>query len=264
MPRSAILFLFVVLTPFVLASQTQTPAPQPGQDEVQVQDGGTRQVLESIAVPPMVNAPFTARLRTEWVRRLADGWTMTVANDRRMARDTNGRIYRERWILVPKNEKQRSEMNAIQISDPEKHTLYTCWMNGRQVCDLWVYTPAAGTVYKPEVNANGPLPEGEGYVVHEELGHRFILGVDTAGAKESTTIPPGVHGNDQKMVMTREYWYSPQLGIDPLSKRFDPRFGTQTFTITDLSLAEPDSKLFELPEGFKIVDQRRIASPASN
>ena len=96
MPRSAILFLFVVLTPFVLASQTQTPAPQPGQDEVQVQDGGTRQVPESIAVPPMVNAPFTARLRTEWVRRLADGWTMTVANDRRMARDTNGRIYRER------------------------------------------------------------------------------------------------------------------------------------------------------------------------
>jgi hypothetical protein len=44
-------------------------------------------------------------------------------------------------------------------------------------------------------------------------------------------------------------------------KRSDPRIGTQTFTATDLILSEPDPKLFDLPEGFKIVDRRQTAPP---
>jgi hypothetical protein len=36
----------------------------------------------------------------------------------------------------------------------------------------------------------------------------------------------------------------------------DPRFGTQTFTVTNLSLSEPDPNLFALPDGFRAVDQR--------
>jgi hypothetical protein len=271
MARNFALFLLGLVIAFGLSvfTQGQTPSQtevQPWEQapgEYQVLDGGTRQQFRSIAVPPMVNAPFTATLHTEWVRGAAEAGTMTVVNDRRIARDGSGRIYQERWLLVPKNGEQKSELNAIQISDPEKHTLYTCWMRGAKECDLLVYTPAAGTVFKPQVNATGALPD-EGYRVREELGHQTILGVDTAGAKEITTFPPGVHGNDQKLVVTREYWYSTQLGIDPLSKRSDPRFGTQTFTLTNLNLGEPDSKLFELPEGFPIVDKRKTVSPAAN
>jgi hypothetical protein len=58
------------------------------------------------------------------------------------------------------------------------------------------------------------------------------------------------------MAIEREFWYSTELGFNLLSKRSDPRIGTQTFTVTDLILSEPDPKLFELPEGFKIVDRR--------
>ena len=123
---------------------------------------------------------------------------------------------------------------------------------------------AAAPVYKPQENPTGELPDGEGYRVREELGHQFILGVDTAGAKETTTFSPGAYGNNQKLVVTREYWYSTQLGIDPRSKRSDPRFGMQTFMITSLTLAEPDPKLFEFPEGFQIVDKRPRVTPAAN
>jgi hypothetical protein len=46
-----------------------------------------------------------------------------------------------------------------------------------------------------------------------------------------------------------------------LSKRSDPRIGTQTFTVTNLILSEPDPNLFNLPEGFKVVDRRDTAPP---
>jgi hypothetical protein len=46
-------------------------------------------------------------------------------------------------------------------------------------------------------------------------------------------------------------------GMNLISKRSDPRIGTQTFTATNLILSEPDPKLFDLPEGFRVVDRRQ-------
>jgi hypothetical protein len=109
---------------------------------------------------------------------------------------------------------------------------------------------------------SGPLANNAGFTVHEDLGNQSIDGVDTAGGRDSTTFNPGVFGNDRELTIKREYWYSSQLGVNLLSTRSDPRIGTQTFTVSGLSLSEPDIKLFELPEGFKVVDQRAIAPPA--
>lgn len=128
-------------------------------------------------IPPKANAPFSLLLQTEWVKTLPDGGTITSKNQRRIARDTSGRIYQERWFLVPKNGKIKSQMTTIQISDPSAHTLYNCFM------------------------------------------------LD---------------------------------GMNLISKRSDPRIGTQTFTATNLILSEPDPKLFDLPEGFRVVDRRQL------
>jgi hypothetical protein len=50
-------------------------------------DGGTRQVLVSILIPSVPNAPFSATVITEWIRQLADGSTITLGNRRAIARD---------------------------------------------------------------------------------------------------------------------------------------------------------------------------------
>jgi hypothetical protein len=60
--------------------------------------------------------------------------------------------------------------------------------------------------------------------------------------------------------MSREYWYASELGVNLVSKRSDPRSGTQEFTITELNRAEPDGTLFELPQGFTVVDQRQSSA----
>jgi hypothetical protein len=52
----------------------------------------------------------------------------------------------------------------------------------------------------------------------------------------------------------KEFWYSPQLGINVSTKRFDPRASAiQDFEVGNISLAEPDAKMFEPPVGFRMV-----------
>src|ERR1700675_3307398 len=75
------------------------------------------------------------------------------------------------------------------------------------------------------------------------------------------SIIPMFFGNDRKVTIEREFWYSPKLGINLIAKRSDPRIGTQTFTATNLILSEPDPKLFELPDGFKVIDRRQSLPP---
>lgn len=267
--RAALLTLLLCFLADGASAQVVSTAPgaQPhgAQTPVQqfyAQDGGTREVLESIVIPPKAQAPFSLLLQTEWVKTLSDGGTITSVNERHIARDSKGRIYQERWFLVPKNGKIESKMTTIQISDPNTHTLYNCFMlEEPHQCVLSTYTPSTSAIYRFESPSTGTLPNEAGSTIHDNLGKQLLSGVETVGTKDTVIYNPGVFGNDRKMSVEREFWYSTQLGINLLSKRSDPRFGTQTFTATNLILSEPDAHLFELPAGFTVVDRRQTAPP---
>lgn len=224
-----------------------------------VQDGGVRQVLESIVIPPITNAPFQATLDTEWVRFAPDGGTITFVNERHIARDGRGRIYEERWALVPKFHSDGdvpSKMTWIQIADPKLHTLYNC-NTEKHVCDLVAYDPS-----KDLTAAQPRTPPGTGVVDHgpftlEDLGTKNIAGVDTVGIRETYRIEAGAMGNDQPMTSVKEEWHSQELGINLLSIRSGPMVGKQTFTVVELTATEPDPQQFELPSGYKVNDQRK-------
>jgi hypothetical protein len=236
---------------------------EPHIEELYAEDGGARGgILESIIIPPKTKAPFTLVLETEWVRGLSDGGNIAIANKRRIARDAEGRIYQERWYLVPKTGRAESQMNVIQISDPIAHTLYSCFMlDPRKLCSLVTYTPSPDAVFNFQAPQSGPLPGGNGDRVHLDLGKQLVAGVEAVGTRDTVNYNPGVFGNDHKMTIDREFWFSPSLGFNLFSKRSDPRIGTQTFTATNLILSDPDPKLFELPEGFTVVDRRETAPP---
>jgi hypothetical protein len=51
---------------FLSFSQTAQEGPRP-------RDGGTREVLVSIFIPSVANAPFSATVNTESIRQLGDG-----------------------------------------------------------------------------------------------------------------------------------------------------------------------------------------------
>jgi hypothetical protein len=236
----------------------QPVGPQKPAQQYYAEDGGAHGgILESIVIPPKLNAPFTLWLETEWVRGLPDGGSITTVNKRQIARDTEGRIYMERWILVPKDGKVKSQMTTIQISDPHNHTLYNCFMlTEEKECVLITYATPPDASFTFHGQPTGPLPDGMGESIHQDLGKQLVSGVETTGTRDTVIFNAGLFGNDRKMSIEREFWYSPKLGFNLLSKRSDPRIGTQTFTATNLIFSEPDPKLFDLPEGFKIVDHR--------
>jgi hypothetical protein len=82
--------------------------------------------------------------------------------------------------------------------------------------------------------------------------------------RETTTLPAGSLGNNSPILTKREFWYSPQLGVNLISKLQDPRSGEQNFEVSDIAVGEPDAKLFEVPTGYKVLDLRKapeIATP---
>ncbi len=268
MRHRVVVALAWTLFPCLLPGQTPPLAPQaqPANPKTQTQyyaeDGGVSETLESIVIPPKTQAPFTLTLQTEWVKTLYDGGTITSVNRRKIARDSKGRIYQERWFLVPKNGKEESQMTTIQISDPNKHTLYNCFMlQEPQRCVLSGYSPQPNAEYHFDAGPGRKIPEEIGTSLHEDLGTQLLSGVEAIGTKDSVIYNPNVFGNDRKVTIEREFWYAPSLGINLLSKRSDPRFGVQTFTATNLILAEPDAQLFDPPDGFKIEDRRQTAKP---
>ena len=80
--------------------EPQVQQPQQTYSHEPARDGGVREVVEGILIPPVPYAPFTATLATESVKYAADGAAMTFNNERRIARDAQGRVYQERWYLV--------------------------------------------------------------------------------------------------------------------------------------------------------------------
>jgi hypothetical protein len=239
---------------FAVAVFSQTheaaPASQPAQD------GGVRAVLESIVIPPIPNHPFSATLDTEWVQYAGEGGTVTLVNERPIVRDSKGRIYQERWALVPKSGRVTSQKMIIQIADPNQHTLYSC-ATFRHICELETYDPTheLAAAEPRQTIPNGSIVRDQ--LTIEDLGTRTIAGVETVGRRETTAIEVGVMGNDQPLKRINETWHSQELAINLLSMRSGPMIGKQTFTIIDLSAVEPDPDLFKVPKGYQIRDLRK-------
>jgi len=124
-------------------------------------------------------------------------------------------------------------------------------MPQQRVCQLEGFQPAEAALPTGGGPQNRSRAPGQ-----QSLGTQGIAGVKTEGTREITTIPTGAIGNDSPILARREFWYSPQLGLNILSIREDPRFGTQKFELSDVVLGEPDPKLFSPPEGSKIIDLR--------
>jgi hypothetical protein len=224
-------------------------------------DGGTREVLVSILIPSIPNSPFSAIVATESVRHLADGSRITLVNRRAIARDSSGRIFQERRLLVPDDGKHESILTQIEISDSVSHELFICVPKER-VCQVEFFS-APRFIPPAQASASSPSNNQSGTPSRENLGTQFLGGLETFGTRETLVIEAGLIGNDTSIQTTREYWYSPKLGVNLSSKLQDPRIGTQDFEVSDIVLGEPDAKLFKSPPNSKLIDLREPAQSSS-
>jgi hypothetical protein len=89
----------------------------------------------------------------------------------------------------------------------------------------------------------------------ENLGTQNIEGVEAEGTRTVTTIPADAIGNERPIEITYEKWYSKELQMVVMSKHNDPRFGEQTYRLTNIVRSEPDASLFTVPNGYKVITE---------
>jgi len=89
----------------------------------------------------------------------------------------------------------------------------------------------------------------------DQLGMQSIEGVEAEGTRTVTTIPAEAIGNERPIEITYEKWYSRELQLVVMSKHSDPRFGEQTYRLTNIVRSEPDPALFSPPSGFRLLSE---------
>jgi hypothetical protein len=55
--------------------------------------------------------------------------------------------------------------------------------------------------------------------------------------------------------MTDKIWYSDELHLNMPEKHDDPCTGKQTVTVTRVDSSDPNQAMFEIPAGYKLVDE---------
>ncbi len=250
-------FALAGIVAICLVSHAQSPRPNPA--TAHAPDGGTTWHIQSIAVLPLTNASFSATVTTEWTSILADGSTATVKNHRTIARDSSGRIFEERRAFTPDGDTQPTRIMALEYSDPNRHEFYSCNPVDK-TCYLSTYARPPMSAMPAGMGGlqlcGCATPPGQGYSVKQEaLGQQTIEDLDATGSREITTLPVGQFGNARTEPIVKEFWYSPRLGLNLVTKRFDPRSGSENFIVNHLSLNEPDPRTFEPPADYRVVRQ---------
>jgi len=238
--------LVVAFVSYILA---QNP-----QDALHAADGNSFTRIVSIFISPIPNAPFTATVSTEWTRQTSDGAAVVVKNHRMVARDSQGHVFEERRRFVPADSNSQSLLFQMDYVDPALHTRTVC-LPPSSTCEVRGFFEPVSTSTIPV----GPMADGKHYLSREDLGKSETEGLETIGTRETITTNPSTMGNDREVTLTKEFWYSPKLGVNLLVKRIDPLQGTQVFTVSNISLAEPDARLFVIPAKYKVTDDRPSA-----
>lgn len=217
------------------------------------------QGMPAIFVTPVPNAPFRGviEVRRSFVQK---NGTMTPMKSMSVtwvvARDSAGRVYREARQSLPVSSKTDATPLSVLIYDPQTRVTTALFPRQKMFRSMVVNRPPSteppGQLDASAAGANMPLSQ---FTKQEELGTREMDGLQVHGVREIQTLPASDNG--QPVVVTDEYWYSDYLHLNVVMKHSDPRTGSVTTTLTQVSQGEPDPSLFSIPNGYKPLSMTR-------
>ena len=251
-----------------------------GNLSAQQQSIGSNQSVMASIMQPVTEAPYQANKVSRSVQKLADGTVITHETKGLIARDAQGRI-REDLYLVHSGQMGGHEhdmsLQSATVGDPVTHTILI-WTGEPTKMALQMQMPSlpasghmTAMLGAPPPPPPPPSPPGgaprvslgntpagplliKDDVRTEELGKQSIEGVLVTGKRMTTTIPTGKVGNDRPIIVVHEEWRSPELQILVKTIDTDPRSGEQTMILDGLVRTDPDVALFHAPEGYQVKD----------
>lgn len=229
--------------------------------------------------------PYSAQTSTQTTQTLGDGNQIVNTTTATVYRDAQGRERREQSLPNIGNlAAQEAPSQMIFISDPVAGVNYS--LNSTDHVAIKLPAPqsaASGTSGKviamQRTIQRMALPDGPGAPIPgpgpvfisrsissaapnppavEQLGTQLVQGVSAEGTRTTFTIPAGQIGNTQPIQIVDEVWRSPDLQVIVQSTHSDPRMGTTTYTLTNVSRADPSPTLFQVPADYTIKDAPAI------
>jgi hypothetical protein len=255
---------------------------------VQSNGGGGGSVAFSTTIvsggKTVTGAPYSAQVVTESVQPFADGNAITHTSTSSVWRDSQGRTRREQNInVIGPSQASGAAIQFITIDDPVAGVHYTLNPNkmiATQIATAGAMTGLAGEVLPKKIipgdggnvsityfssgdaafagggsGGNITVVPGEfspTNVTTESLGADTMQGLSVLGTRVTRTIPSGQIGNAQPILIITDKWYSQDLQIEVKTVHSDPRTGTTTTTVTNLSRNEPNPTMFTVPPGYTI------------
>ncbi len=229
----------------------------PAQQQVMPRDyAGPQTYIPGIFVTPVADAPFSATVDITSSQRLPDGSLNIRTTTNHIARQSSGVIYNERRQLVSTAFKGEPVLLSAHIYDPNNR-LSTFFDPRTHLARQTVLQqpPTAPARSVPTISTANPL------LKEEQLGTQTIDSVPLQGIRKSRTIPATLSGTGQEVVVTDEYWYSPDLSIYMVLKHTDPRSGEQIVAVSNVQRTEPATTLFTVPTSYKVVDETPVPTP---
>ena len=218
---------------------------------------GAEIVVGGIFVTPVPNAPFSATVQIVLHQVLADGTQHVMTMSNQIARTSSGRIYNERRQMVSADHKGEPLLLSAHTYDP----------TNRQSVFLFPMTHLARemTLRAPQSTPARALPPEQQRAVQgsveTQLGTKQLDGVELTGTRHQYTVPASASGTEKPVVVTDDYWYSPELSIYLIIRHDDPRTGEQLVAVTKVERAEPAAEIFAVPANYKVVDETTDESP---
>jgi hypothetical protein len=229
--------------------------------------------------------PYSAQTSTQTTQTLADGNQIVNNTTATVYRDASGRERREQSLPNIGNlAAQDAPAQMIFISDPVAGVNYslnssdhvaiklpvpqnmTSVSSGKMITmqstmqriqrmdvaggpGAPISGPGPVFISRTTTSAAAPNPPAV-----EQLGTQLVQGVSAEGTRTTFTIPAGQIGNTQPIQIVDEVWRSPDLQVIVQSTHSDPRMGTTTYTLTNVSRADPSPTLFQVPADYTIKD----------
>ena len=207
----------------------------------------------SSAAGPIKGMPFSAQEITEKRLVMPNGSTITQTVKALIARDAEGRSWRQMPPAVTPG--QPPQPGLTMISDPIAGYRYLLHPDLTAVRSR---LPGGGQLPGPP-SLSGAMP-GAGAASlpspgsPQELGERMIEGFLAKGTRYTTMVPPSITGAAQPLQMVAESWCAKDLGAVLHNSYSDPRVGEITTRLTSIQQAHPPSNLFQVPGNYRIVD----------
>jgi hypothetical protein len=269
--------IFITIAYLILsaaAGLSQTQMSKPGGSVFFDRDGQFTTATFTYRVPlqPPITGylpgrPFSAEEISQHTQLLPDG-TLVVRSSYtgNFHRDSAGRTRTEQRPLPPTVIKQGESPIVPEIFDPVDGCIYYLDVANKVAHrvelpqPIRILTPPQGLVFLIAVppmtlagsgERPGPPPEGSS----EQLGTQMIDGIEVHGRRTTTTYAAGTMGNDRPVSTITELWTSLELNMVISSKISDPRQGERIQTLNNISQAEPDEALFQVPPGYRVIDE---------